>query len=1203
MATGSRDEVIRFVFETTGDKQLADAVGTLVDAGKAGGEASAELKGLVDQLAALGRQSDAIKQFTKSKADLAELTTKLNEAKAGLAALDAEFGKSDDSSKSVSTAYKRAEKAVADLTAGQKAAQVAFAKAQGTLQKAGIDTSNLAAANEALKEKSAGVAQQIKDAGDAAKKGGDAMSGAAKGAKSLGDESHKSGGLIAELKGHLVEIVSVATAVELALKGIEFGKDAFKGAADVEQSLARVKAIAETTAQSFGDLQEQIDKSAIAANVGTREAANAAALLAEQGQSAEEIFQTLTPTLLLAKDANIELADAAGIVDDALDLFGKNASDASLMVDQLVTASKGSKEGLAGMAQALRTLAPDARELGLSFEQLVGLLGLYGQNGIDAAKASRGLRTVFQDLQDPASKFSIALNALGDSSGNFGKAIETLRNSGANGKQALLSLDGAARSLVEFLLQQGPGAVDAFTASLNNAQGAASKTAAVLDGTLKGAFTSFTNAIDRLGEGLLSTALPPLQKELSGLATSLTAFAGSPAFDGLKGQFKTLFEDAVKAFDKFVRGINWSNFVEGTRGAVASAIQSLNELAGTLKTIQAGINDVGKTFAHLKEIDRSGGAVFENINQAAGDLGDNLNRLAHGDLDGAARATQSLWNHLKGAGTEASNFANALDGTSQSFDGVKSGAASTAIVLETVTTETRDAARGLDGTRASFGGVEAGVKSTADAFEEFSKVGPPTIDELRDSAKSSGDAFQAMQQQILAARGRVDEARKTMDALAASGNTNVEAFRSAQVAWQKAQAELDALTGKAQQAADSSQKLERAFKALHISSQADLDAAAKAAKDNFDVIYTAFQKGAATIEDVRRAFKAYADAQRAQVADSDAWARSQTESQLAVKASLIGLGDEYAKTGKAGQDAGTTATAAFDKTTEAIDKTKEAAKLTAYELNQLADGAKNAASGLSTYELNKAADGLEATASAAAAAAPAIGGVIALTADQTRAMRALNEELNRGVGYQGVSLQTAKFALEQLGSLLGAGEAALRQRIEALNEAAQRAKQVAQDMADQAADLQNQIDQELGKQDDIEERRHKKKLADLEEEAKASGTFNTAAYRKLIELENELHEVKMRNIKKQMDASKAANDGGGAGSSLPTGTGALPSSPASPQMPITINPVIQNLDPAALASALAKALPPSLSMTPNQIAQAMLGEIQKAARAAGGFHG
>ncbi len=1166
MASGSRDEVIRFVFETTGDKQLADAVGTLVDAGKAGGEASEELKGLVDQLAALGRQSDAIKAFTKSKADLAELTTKLGEAKAGLAALDAEFGKSDDSSRSVSAAYKRAEKAVADLATEQKAAQLAFSKAQGTLQKAGIDTNNLAAANAALKEKSAGVAQQIKDAGDAAKRGGDAMSGAAKGAKDLGEQSHKSGGLIAELKEHLVEIVSVATAVELALKGIEFGKESFKGAADVEQALARVKAIADTTAQSFGELQEQIEKSAIAANVTSTEAANAAAALAEQGQSADEIISTLTPTLLLAKDAAIDLGQAAGIVDDALDLFGKNASDASLMVDQLVAASKGSKEGLAGMATALRTLAPDARELGISFEQLVGMLGVFGQNGIDAGKAARGLRTIFQQLQDPTSQFSIALNALGDSSGNFTTAIETLRNSGANGRQALLGLDGAARSLVEFLLQQGPGAIDAFTASLNNANGAASRTAAVLDNTLTGAFTSFENAIDRIGAALLGTSLEPFRAELQKLAGQLNDFARSPAFDGLKENLRTLFEEGTQAFDNFIQSVDWDRFVTGARAAISDAASSISSFKNDIKGVGEALNEVG---AIVGVVYRSIAVVFDlakvGISKMVADKIAPLAALSEA-LDGLRGSSSQLTIALESIRDAAK------DATEKGVAALASNAGKLAENLKVAGGAAEDAGKKVKAFGADFGNVQSGVKSTADAFEEFSQVGPPTLDELHDSAKKSGDAFQGLQQQIIAARQRVDEARKTMDALATSGNTNAEAFLAAQIAWQKAQEQLDALTGKAQSAADNSRKLEQAFTSLRISSQADLDKAAKAAKDNFDVIYAAFQKGAATIEDVRRAFRAYVDAQRASVADSDAAAKAQVESQLAVLASVLGLTDAYKAAGDAGAKAGEDAAKGFNKSGDAAEKAKESAK---------------------GYK-----DALDDAKTSASAHAEVMSGIVALTSEQNMAMRALNAEIAKGYTYQTVSLGVAKQALEQLGPLLGAGEQILRQRIEALNDAAERAKQVAQDMADQAADLQDQIDQEQGKQDDIEDRRHAKKLADIKEEAELNGTLNTAAYRKLIELENELHDVKMKNIKKQADATSAANTGSGAGSSLQTGYGTLPA-PSRGDQPIHFNPVIQNVDAKALAKSLAPYLPANSAMTPDQIIEKLLGKLQSDAAASG----
>lgn len=56
-----------------------------------------------------------------------------------------------------------------------------------------------------------------------------------------------------------------------------------------------------------------------------------------------------------------------------------------------------------------------------------------------------------------------------------------------------------------------------------------------------------------------------------------------------------------------------------------------------------------------------------------------------------------------------------------------------------------------------------------------------------------------------------------------------------------------------------------------------------------------------------------------------------------------------------------------------------------------------------------------------------------------------------------------------------------------------------------------------------------KRLADLKAEAEATGTLNTAEHRRLVDLENELHRLKLRNPREQGQAS------GGNGGGSPSG--------------------------------------------------------------------
>jgi TP901 family phage tail tape measure protein len=880
------------------------------------------------------------------------------------------------------------------------------------------------------------------------------------------------------LRENLGKVVAAAAAAATALETVKLARGAFTEAAAVEDSLARVKAKAEGAAEEFEKLGDQVEKSARAANVSSETSAAAALALAEQGEKANEIFETLTPTLLLAKDAGIEVADAAGIVDDALDLFGKNAGDAALVVDQLVAASKGSKEGLSGLATAIRTLAPDAQALGISFEQLTGLLGLLGQNGIDAGKAARGLRSIFQDLQNPTSEFSKALGDLGDHSTDFGQAITTLRDAGDKGKDALLKVDGAARSLILFLIQQAPGALDDFIEHLRNAQGTASETAKAIDETVGGSWRSFTNALDRLGSALAKTSFGPLQEEFTKLAKRIDDFAQSDDFAKLSGAFKTMFENAGKAFDEFLDTADFSKFSTSATQAINDIGESFKQLKQTASDVGSSISVFGEFLANLHTLDQEGGKALNGLINSIGNLGKASLNLAAGDIPGMVAAVDSAKKSFGDAGAAYDQFSLALNGSAALFRNVQSGAETTAPAIDT---------------------VAKAASSAADNIESLGKVGPGVFENTAAAALKARDAAQEHAQAIIKARQAVADAKKALDDLVTSGNASRDAMQEAAKKYADAQKALDALTQTADDAADSQRALKQAFAELGITTQSDLIDKASKAKDALDTIDEAFKQGKATIEDVQRAYDAYATKLRATTADSTDAAKESTEATLATKAALLGVADAATKAGTAGK-------AASENLTDGLNQAGEAAEKTAASVKKVGDAIGHESGDEFSARTQAWADSLARTADAAASADSAI---VLLTADQLRGLREIGEQLNAG----GLTLEQYEDRIQEV--MTGTSEA-IQKQIEQLA----RLKATEQDLLDQIA-------QENGDDEASEDARHKKALQDIKDEATLDGALNVQEYNKLKKLEDELHALKLKNIKEQQKARDTSTEGGG----------------------------------------------------------------------------
>jgi TP901 family phage tail tape measure protein len=1161
-------EIIELAFQTLGADEAAAFEKSLRRIGDAGADVDDKLSPLLDQFDELATLSARVAQAIDISDKIQANNSALVEAKAQLAGLNAEFSKTDKSSVDVQLAFANAEKRVKSLAAEQLKLQTASAQVGDALKASGVDTTNLGAAQEQLKAKAAGVAQQITTTANAAKSAGQNLKGAAEGARTLGDESKRSTGFIAELKDNLGKIISVAAAVELALKGIEFGRDSFKEAADLEESLSRIGAKANAAKADLEGFESGIRAAAEEAKVSAEAAASGIAALVEQGRSADEALKALVPTLLLAKDAQIDVAQAASLVDGALSQFGASADDAGKFVDILVAASKGSKDGLLGLAEGIGKVAPLARDLNLTFEDTVGILGFMTRNGLSAGDATKGLGAIFRDLADPASKLRQQLFDLGDGTSDFDQAITTLANSGQRGKDAITGLDDSTRKVILFLTQQGVPALNAFRAGLGNVEGEASRTAKALGDNLNGAFGDFTRAIDEIGARLAQPVLAPLRGEFETLAVRLNAFANSPAFAQIQDAIGELARNGIQAIDKFLQGIDWNAFVGGARTAIGDASKAIASFKDDLVGVTDTLNLVGRV---IGVVYRAIASVFDvakvtisalvskgSIGQLA-DLSAQLDKLT-GSTSKTTIALESVRDSADRAMREG--IVALKDNVGKLGDNlVALGGAGAAATdgLDTVEQHARAAAT-------SFQGVAAGVESTAAAFEDFTNVGPPAVSELRAAAATSGEAFQQLQRDIEAARAEVDTARAKLDQLTRSGQSNSEAFLAAQRAYDAAERALAQLQGRMGTTAGGADALKAKLDQIGGSSQT-LKKNADDAAHTLDETFAAFLRSTKTLEDVRTAFDAYAAAQLDSVKNSESWKQQTVRAMLEVKAASVGLSDiklpdfekgskfsaDYAasidrlnQTQRVQIDTSTTASRAIAASATATEAARQPLQGFSIDLSQFSKTAIEAYAAVQAAALKFGASndaqlqayvqsvnvGNRQITQSIADQQQTVNDFIGTFTDLTDAQ--LANQARMGGGYDALLLQvrgvvaetqdaTGEFSLLNDADLsrVQSAASAVEQRLQAIVDRANAGKQALQDMAN---GFQDQIDTINGNQTDIENRQFQSTLERIKQEAEASGNVDTEAYNNAVANATSLHELRLGQIADEAEAKKKADE-------------------------------------------------------------------------------
>ena len=151
-------------------------------------------------------------------------------------------------------------------------------------------------------------------------------------------------------------------------------------------------------------------------------------------------------------------------------------------------------------------------------------------------------------------------------------------------------------------------------------------------------------------------------------------------------------------------------------------------------------------------------------------------------------------------------------------------------------------------------------------FTQTGRDATAAFSAILENANATSQQIETAFRAALSKVATVDEVRVLGDLLRSAGEQGAIGFDQTARAMQLVDARIRSITAAVDPLVDE-------FALLGIQSQASLNAAKDAAYDAFDAIRRGAASGKASVEDVRRAFEAYARTARATVADSDAAAR------------------------------------------------------------------------------------------------------------------------------------------------------------------------------------------------------------------------------------------------------------------------------------------------------------------------------------------
>ncbi|HZJ81785.1 MAG TPA: phage tail tape measure protein, partial [Guyparkeria sp.] len=353
-----------------------------------------------------------------------------------------------------------------------------------------------------------------------------------------------------------------------------------KSAAGFEEQMAKIQAVTGASAEEMAALSKAAQDAGRTTTFTAKEAGEGLEILSRAGLSATDSIAALPEVLALAQGQSIGLAQAAGLVTDAVGIMGLSYAEAGRATDVLAKGSTLANTTVDDLGAALSYAGGSAKAAGLTIEETVGILDAMAESGLRGQRAGTALRNMLAQLEDPASKARKELAALGDESGDLGSALDTMAAAGDGASAAILAFGRESGPAVRALVSSGSEGIAHFTDQLNDAEGTARAAADVMTGPLNGAIKLLQSAWDSLTQYLTEPLLEPLTKEVKDLSEALSDAEQSGRLEKLRDAIVDTFKTGIKWVRDFASEIDISDLVDWLSSSVAN---------------------IGKTFASVKD--------------------------------------------------------------------------------------------------------------------------------------------------------------------------------------------------------------------------------------------------------------------------------------------------------------------------------------------------------------------------------------------------------------------------------------------------------------------------------------------------------------------------------------------------------------------------------------------------------------------------
>ncbi len=363
-----------------------------------------------------------------------------------------------------------------------------------------------------------------------------------------------------------------------------FGVLAVKKFAEFDQAMMNTASVTGATTEQMMILREESKRLGKIGTASAKDVAEAMYFLGSAGYNVGQIFTAIEPIMKLAVATQSDMADVARITMQALKAFGKEAKDAEHFAQVFAAGISTTQLRIEWLGQSLKHVGPVAREMNMSIEETVAVLGMLHDAGIQAGMAGRHFRRVLQGTikETPQSvkvlkRLSLGLDEINIATLGVEQVFKNLNKAGAS-LADVFKLFGLRASASAAVLKRGAMTFGEYLEKVKDAAKLQAMFIKQMQG-LEAQFKKLSNTFTVWMMNFAKSYIPLVRKVVKALTGILDVFSKFPPWVHMFGAITAAVTALTFAF------LGLAMIIQGvlTQGMLSVGVLFAT-LTGTIKT-------------------------------------------------------------------------------------------------------------------------------------------------------------------------------------------------------------------------------------------------------------------------------------------------------------------------------------------------------------------------------------------------------------------------------------------------------------------------------------------------------------------------------------------------------------------------------------------------------------------------------------------